>query len=130
MHVTPGVLSVYPPNANAAVFEAPSPASEYLAVIIAPPAVHVDPLYASVHATAGTPPNPNADVFVPAPARWPLAVIIVPPDDHEVPLYASVHPTPVPPKANDAVFVPAPARLYLAVDKAPPADHAAGPVHW
>ena len=51
-----------PPNANAALEEAPAPARSYLAVDKAPPAVQAVPLYASVQANAdgAAPPNPKA----------------------------------------------------------------------
>jgi len=82
------VDGVAPPNANAAVF-VPAPAKLDLAVIIAPPADHDVPLYASVQATfvGDNPPNANAAVFVaPAPPKAHLAVIIAPPADHIPPV--------------------------------------------
>ncbi len=42
------VNEVAPPKANAEFELAPAPANTFLAVIIAPPADQVDPLYASV----------------------------------------------------------------------------------
>ena len=72
----------------------PAPANCRLAVIIAPPADQVDPLYASVQANvdrnAGDPPNPNAAFCVPVPANSYLAVDRAPPADHDDPLYVSV----------------------------------------
>ena len=113
------------------MFDAPAPPKLYLAVPRAPPAVHEEPLYDSVHATEGeqNPPKANAAVFVPAPANLFLAVPRAPPAVQAEPLYDSVHAhVNCPPKANAAVFdAPAPANLYLVVPRAPPVVQAAEP---
>ena len=81
---------IVPPNARAEFDDAPAPDKLSLPVFNAPPAVQEVPLYASVQAVPGLPPNAKAEFCVPAPTKPPLAVIKAPPPDHEVPLYASV----------------------------------------
>ena len=64
------VPTLLPPNAKAAVFEAPAPVTPSLLPLIRlPPPYQAVPLYASVAAVipAIFPPNANADVLVPAP---------------------------------------------------------------
>jgi hypothetical protein len=73
-----------PPNANPASC-VPAPANRRLAVIKAPPAVHEEPSYSSVHVYVDgwfVPPNANPAFCVPAPANCPLAVDKAPPVLH------------------------------------------------